>query len=251
VSAESFRRELEDAGFGLFAALEPETYDAFAPPAWHSAAVAPGCRSVIVVGNAGKDVWRRLHASQLPLDPRNPVDTYTRQTFEAALHAHAPDSVLALYDSKRDGVYPPMVTCAEHAGLGVPSRLGLLLHPEFGPWMSLRALVFLNERVPAGRPLDVAPCDGCPAPCRAACPADAIDETLALPPCLRSRLWRCRSTCDARSACVIGPAHAFPPEQLAHHMKLRPSLPWLRRALPILASELVQRGDVSRGTASR
>ena len=55
---------------------------------------------------------------------------------------------------------------AECAGLGRPSLLGVLVHPEFGPWIALRAAILLPFALPAPRPADGF--DPCPTLRRAA-----------------------------------------------------------------------------------
>jgi hypothetical protein len=41
--------------------------------------------------------------------------------------------------------------------------------------------------------------------------------------CYQVRLTNpdCALRCDARSACVVGPEHAFSAEQVAHHSRIR------------------------------
>jgi epoxyqueuosine reductase len=64
------------------------------------------------------------------------------------------------------------------AGLGVMGRNNLLITPQYGPRVRLRALL-LNRFVQHTGPLDgFAPCDGCDAPCMQACPRNAFDRGL-------------------------------------------------------------------------
>ena len=50
------------------------------------------------------------------------------------------------------------------SGLGGHSRLGLLVHREYGPWLSLRALVLTERRfADLGPAEEFEPCSGCPA----------------------------------------------------------------------------------------
>jgi epoxyqueuosine reductase len=59
------------------------------------------------------------------------------------------------------------------AGLGVIGKNNLLITPEFGPRVRLRAL-FLESELEATGPLDFAPCTDCDAPCHQACPQQAF-----------------------------------------------------------------------------
>lgn len=60
------------------------------------------------------------------------------------------------------------------AGLGAFGKSRLLIHPEWGPWIWLRAVV-TDVRLPPDAPIDFSPCDGCSL-CIAACPSGALTE---------------------------------------------------------------------------
>lgn len=59
------------------------------------------------------------------------------------------------------------------AGLGVIGKNNLLITPEYGPRVRLRALFLDADLEPTG-PIDLSPCEGCPMPCRQACPQRAF-----------------------------------------------------------------------------
>ena len=59
------------------------------------------------------------------------------------------------------------------AGLGAIGRNNLLITPEFGPRVRLRALL-IDVCFEAQPVSTFAPCEGCPAPCRQACPRSAF-----------------------------------------------------------------------------
>ena len=61
------------------------------------------------------------------------------------------------------------------AGLGCVGRNNLVITPEYGPRVRWRALL-LDRAAKATGPLDYDPCDGCPQPCRKACPVKAFDH---------------------------------------------------------------------------
>lgn len=61
------------------------------------------------------------------------------------------------------------------AGLGVIGRSNLLVTPEFGPCVRLRAIA-LHSDLPAIGPVDFHPCDNCDMPCHRACPQKAFRE---------------------------------------------------------------------------
>jgi len=220
------RAELDAAGLNLTATLAADAYDAHVPDVWSTERVRPGCRSVLLVGNAGRALWTRLARAPECSDPEHPVDRYTLRMLEQATHRFEPPASFAVYWEQREGAFLPLITLARAAGLGAPSRLGLLIHPHYGPWISLRAVLYLDEAPatePAPRPLE-SPCSDCPAPCIAACHGSAV-STDGLDPkrCLATKLSEpaCARGCDARVACVVGREHAFVPDQLAHHTRMR------------------------------
>jgi epoxyqueuosine reductase len=76
------------------------------------------------------------------------------------------------YHVERGGVL--LKDAAALAGLGVIGRHNLLLTPSSGTRVRLRAL-WVGARLEPSSALDRSPCDGCPAPCRAACPRRAFE----------------------------------------------------------------------------
>jgi hypothetical protein len=199
-ACQRFASLLDEAGLGLRASLEIERYDAAVPEAWRSRQLLPGARAAIVVASGGRSLWDAFSRSPEFETSPDPLDAYTRRVTEVAAsfleEAGNPSRVLLAFE-QRGGVYADFVALGRLAGLGAPSRLGLLLHPVYGPWLSLRAIVLTRaswER--AGEQVEFDPCPGCPAPCAVASPGVA-----------------------ARRACVIGPEHAYSEAALAHHMR--------------------------------
>ena len=62
---------------------------------------------------------------------------------------------------------------AHLAGLGVIGKNNLLVTPEFGTRVRLRAIFMEAELTPTG-PIDFDPCNGCDRPCHKACPRGAF-----------------------------------------------------------------------------
>ena len=59
------------------------------------------------------------------------------------------------------------------SGLSIIGMNNLLITPEFGPRVRLRALCLDVEVEPTG-PVDFAPCETCDMPCRQACPEESF-----------------------------------------------------------------------------
>ena len=79
------------------------------------------------------------------------------------------------YHVERGGLY--LKDAAVMAGLGCIGRNNLLITPEYGPRVRLRAVV-LSVPLPPTGPSDYDPCEGCPAPCIAHCPRMAFSKTI-------------------------------------------------------------------------
>jgi hypothetical protein len=212
---------LSGAGLNLTGALAPREYDALVPPAWRCAELLPEARTVLVIGSGGRALWDAVVAS-IP----DPVDRHTERALAdgvAQLASAGFAARAAFAHEQRGGAFADLVALGRAAGLGAPSRLGLLVHPRYGPWLSLRALLFTSlpiERHP-GRP-DFDPCPDCPAPCAETCHGAAVEAArFSIPRCAAARQVepRCALRCDARHACVLGREHAYPEAAEAHHMR--------------------------------
>ncbi len=82
------------------------------------------------------------------------------------------------YYVEKGGVF--LKDAAVLAGLGSIGKNNLLVTPEHGPRVRLRAMV-LHETIPSTGPLDYQPCKNCSAPCMDVCPEMAFVETIYRP----------------------------------------------------------------------
>jgi hypothetical protein len=206
--------------------LEAATYDALVPPPWRSARLLPGTASALLLASGGRSLFAAFRGSPEARLAADPLDAYTCRVAEGAAAALREEgaSARALFAHRPiGGVFADFVALGRACGLGAPSRLGLLLHPTFGPWLSLRALVLCDlPLAPTSALRDFDPCPGCAAPCASACHGRALGgarfDTTA---CRTTRLREpaCALRCDARRACVIGPEHAYDADAEAHHMR--------------------------------
>lgn len=81
------------------------------------------------------------------------------------------DAYLLPYDVEKGGIF--LKDAAVLAGLGAIGMNNLIITPEFGPRVRLRALLLDVDLAPTG-PIDFAPCAGCDMPCKWACPQEAF-----------------------------------------------------------------------------
>ena len=75
------------------------------------------------------------------------------------------------YAPEQGGVF--LKDAAALAGLGTIGKNNLLVTPQFGPRVRLRALL-LEAELPPTAPLAYLPCDDCDTPCFRACPQEAF-----------------------------------------------------------------------------
>ena len=218
---------LEACGLNVAGVLPRETYDAIVPEAWRVDRLLPAAASVYVIGSGGSRFYfeaRKAYPHSVhPLDEACEVHmTSAART----LDARGFESRALHYWERRgegEGAFADFVALARAAGLGVASRIGLLLHPHFGPWFAIRALLMTARPFPSPYkstlPIDF--CADCPAPCAEACPANAIGSNqIDMRRCGESRQHdeRCALRCAARLACPAGAESVYPDEALAHHM---------------------------------
>jgi len=135
----------------------------------------------ILIGNT-RALWPTFLATA-DLALPDPLDRYV----ERALDPFAPVYVHRRYG----GTWLPFRRIAIVTGLGAESPCGLLVHPIYGQWFALRAIIATDGEPPITAPI-AKPCS-----CTSACD----------PP------W----TGAQRGACSVGREHAYTDEQRAYH----------------------------------
>ena len=215
---------LSAAGFNALGVLEASRFNALVPPPFHLDLLFPLARSALVLGAGGRALFDAFERSPEAAFTPDPLDAYTRRVANAGAAWPGLGAARALFAfERREGLFADFVALGQAAGLGAPSRLGLLVHPIYGPWLSLRAVLLCEQAlVPTPPRLDFTPCEGCPAPCAAACHGEALaGMRFNTSACHRTRLQdpACKERCDARRACVFGREHVYRERAEAHHMR--------------------------------
>lgn len=119
----------------------------------------------LLVGNT-RALWEPFsHALARPelADEDDPLDRYTERVLEAAW----PRARIVYAHRAYAGAYLPFQRLAVDVGLAARSPTQLLLHPAYGPWFALRAVILVGgSPPPRGAPV-TAPCT-CTGACEAA-----------------------------------------------------------------------------------
>jgi len=233
-------QRLERAGFDLVQPLSlppagserpavwREPWAAKLLPLWAQSEPVQG----FLIGN-NRQLWQRFKDA-LRADPSlaaqaNPLDSYAVAQVEQATDpltlVGGSAQVWTGYAHTLNPCPLPMTRLADACGLGRLSPVGLVVHPEFGPWIALRAVVlvrtqetFLSNQVPH-------PCLGCSAPCalqaRWARGLAAVrphrQAQLPLGPVLPSLSARARRWLAVRDVCPLGTSHRYSPAQISYH----------------------------------
>lgn len=212
------RAHAAGAGLNLFGLVDRARFDAAEPKERRVGALVRECGTVLVLGSAGRSLsqqrerWRR-ETGKVDGVPVAVSALAAASHIAEMLRANGVACSLLAFDG-RCRVRPDRL--GEFAGFGTISPVsGLLLHPEFGPWLRIRAAL-LCEGAPFGPVPDASiaerfhPCCGCSRPCVAACPA-SVHDGLGKHDLMRCGRHRhaggCVHECASRSACPIGSEH--------------------------------------------
>jgi epoxyqueuosine reductase QueG len=181
--------------------------------------VPAAAKFVILIGNAGPDMFRRFAREHQT--GTAPMDDWTRVTVDAL--ARELDAT-AVYPFDRPHL--PFLTWARRSGAGHVSPLGLNIHPQFGLWHAYRAALLFP--VAFDLPWQQAgnhPCETCrEKPCLTACPVSAFDgQNYDVIACGKHLLSGAGDDCmvggcRARLACPVGRAFTYQPPQMQFHM---------------------------------
>lgn len=156
----------------------------------------------------------------------NPLDQFVEQEIRAAIAGMsgidqsspkaAFEEAQIWYAHQGENGYVSVQTAAELAGLGTRSPGGLCVHPRFGPWISLRALVVVPY--PLAHPVvtPARPCPHCDDGCRRA--LANMQRDLDIKTATAAGLtvdWR--RWLALRDACPLGAGYRFSEDQIQYH----------------------------------
>ena len=201
---------LAGRGLALAGVANAAAYDSTAPSYARIRSVAPDCRSVLVVGDSSRNLWDAFlsHMDGCPetLDGPFPLGEHVHETLEAARtelsRAMETDVPLVAFWTASFARLS-LVRLAEAAGVGRVLRCGLLVHPEFGPWVTVWGAFLLPVELPASSEPPELDCCGTSA--LSACPADVFRTGEPEWAVCRS----CLDGCSVRAACRYGRSYRY------------------------------------------
>lgn len=195
-------KRCRDMGLDLHAAFAIQDYNAAVDAPYQVADFGRARTLAMVVGNT-RTIWPHALAGCEP-DLDHPLDTWVERSVRG---------VLTELEARTQVWFPheppprqlPFRRLAQIAGLGWLGPAMLLVHPQFGPWISLRALVVLDETGPAAIAVPTPdPCGSCQSGC-----GPRFEEALSAGP---SGDWLA-----VRDACPLGHDYRFSQDQIAYH----------------------------------
>jgi len=221
---EQFMSVLEPCGLNLYGVVSATAYDQKAKPALRTSVLAPEAHSVIVFGSGGQRLWEAFLAD-LAVHPHHltkeahPLDAFVARSLRSASKQASGVSHRWFTPTDDAEICLDFRSLAVDAGLGVSSRLGLVIREDVGPWIGLRAACFVGEAIPT-TPLKSNICAACAGPCEAACPGMAFtDGAWDFVKCadFHQADVRCAQGCDARLACPVGQESRYTALQRLYH----------------------------------
>lgn len=207
------RLHAEGAGLNLFGLVDRARFDACEPRERRIDALAPACGTVLVLGSGGRGLAARQVAAGGDCGGIAAMVAGAVDHFAATLTTCGIPATAVRFDA---GCRIHADRLAEAAGLGIVSPVsGLLLHPEYGPWVRVRAAILCVGHpfgaIEDGNLTDrFQPCIHCDRPCVNACPAqaEAHPQTPDLAACASHRnQGGCADECARRAACPVGVEH--------------------------------------------
>lgn len=182
-------------------------------------ALPVGTKTLLLIGPKEPGFWPHLTAQPEWDGAPDPVDRWSRRVIGGMACDLAAKALFPFGGPP----YHPFYKWALRTGRVWDSPVRLLVHAGQGLMVSFRGALALKEHI-AVPPPTTKPCEGCAAPCLAACPAGALGEKgYDVPAChayLSGGDRDCmKAGCLVRRACPVTQAYARMPEQSAYHMR--------------------------------
>ena len=185
---------LADAGFDIAHAFDPERVASLAP-------MLTAKRRALLVGNT-RALWEpfmaAIRSDRELAESSDPLESYVEASVERAF----PGAPIWFSHRRYAGAFLPFQRIAVATGLGVLAPTQLVIHPIYGPWFALRAIVLVNgEPPPLSEPFTIPCCNG--------------DCAARLDVAVGSGDWR--AWLAVRDACNVGREYRYSDEQITYH----------------------------------
>ena len=189
-------------------------------------ALLPECQSAVVFGNGGTTLWDRF-IDDLRVNPehlshsQHPFDDFVHRCIQT-VDPTPPPSRRWIRCAAEPEAFVDFRPLAQSAGLGFSSTMGLLIHPEYGLWTGLRAVLLTTEKLINVKAVEgQSPCQNCiEKPCITACPAGAVQPTgwkVQICAQFHQDSTQCHGQCHSRLSCPIGSSHRHGPLLHLYH----------------------------------
>ncbi len=179
-------------------------------------------QTLVLLGNAGPDLWSLIGDRLAAENSVNPLDRWTEASVDDMSRMLGAEPLFPF----RGPPFLPFLHWAQRAESVAPSAIGILIHPRYGLWHAYRAALAFSDRLvlPPWKH-EPRPCDSCPdRPCLTTCPVDAFSgdgfDADACSGHIGDASGRecLESGCLARRACPVGRDYAYAPAQAGFHM---------------------------------
>lgn len=184
------------------------------------AGLPEGTRTLVLIGPAEPGFWPHLLAQPEWSGP-DPVDRWSRRVIGQIACDFGAKALFPFGGPP----WHPFHEWALRSGQAWQSPVRLLVHARQGLMVSYRGALALHSALDLPPPAP-RPCDTCPAPCLAACPASALTGAgYDLPACHAfldcDQGASCMDGgCLVRRACPLSATYARMPEHSAYHMRM-------------------------------
>jgi len=200
-----------------------------------------GCQSVIVFANGGTALWNSFlsditqHPNHLS-QHQHPFDDFVHRLILNS-DPNPPQTRRWIRCAENEETFVDMRPLAQEAGIGSHSHMGMLIHPEYGLWVGIRAILLTTEYIkPSALPMQ-SPCSTCTEkPCIYSCVGNAVSqEGWDIQRCADTHLssTQCHHRCASRLSCPIGHQHRHSIIQHQYHSNRKDGRKELARQLQI------------------
>jgi len=181
--------------------------------------------TLILFGNAGSSIWSVFSQSEEFADGKDdPLNRWSERVGRSLAASWGGDALFPFGEPP----YQPFLKWGRKSEQLRSSKLGMLMHAEYGLWHAYRFALALPQTLDVARLQATSEghhCDTCGSkPCLSGCPVDAFDgENYDVEKCFHylddhPRAQCHRSGCQARVACPEGRDYRYLPDHAAFHM---------------------------------